>query len=88
MTTASLPVLRRLTRRGRIALAAPKPLAVVGVQFSLFGEQLECVADKGAPAKGFPIGKGQLKRGAAHVVEQQHQVVGVDQRVFGRALER
>jgi hypothetical protein len=60
----------------------PVPLPVGVVDESLLGEHREDLLHV-LPAERFIGRERQLERGALHVIEQDVQVVGIDQRVLG-----
>jgi hypothetical protein len=72
----------------RIRLVRPVPLAVGGVDEAFFAEHRQDLLDVDFidPAFGperLVHAERQLERRALHVVEQDVQIVGVDQRVLG-----
>ena len=78
---AQRDALRRILRRH------PAILIVGQVQIPLFDQHLQNGVDIGEGAKRLARLEGKLEGGAAQVIDQQRQVIGVDQGVLGRALE-
>ena len=73
-------------RVGRIGLVRPVPLPVGVMDESFLGEHREDLLDV-LVSEPLVVAERQLERGALHVVEEDVQVVGVDERVLGRRVE-
>jgi hypothetical protein len=71
----------------RMRLAAPEEVLAVPMHLALFRQQSQHVGGVRAGAKALAAMKRQLRGRAAHMIDQQHQVVGVDQRVLRRLLK-
>ena len=72
---------------GRIRLVRPVPLAVGVVDEPLLRQHRQHLLHVSPRAELLVVRERQLERRALHVVEQDVQVVGVDQRVLGRRVE-
>ena len=78
---------------GRIGLIRPVPLTVRLVDETFFGQHREDCLEIHLVAPAFHaellvVSEGQLERRALHVIQQNVQVVGVDERVLGRGVEK
>ena len=71
---------------GRVGVGGPMPGSAGVVEHAGLGQEVTHVTD-GMGSEEFVVAEGEFEDGALEVVEQEFEVVGIDEGVFGRLAE-